>query len=109
MGISNSVGSNSFDIMICMGLPWLIGSLTSPKYPEEGNFVAINSGGVVYSVLMLFCTILLLYFAIAINKFRLDRKVGAILLFFYLVFLVIASMLELNVFFYVNPPECPDE
>ncbi|KAK4011468.1 hypothetical protein OUZ56_020585 [Daphnia magna] len=68
MGISNSVGSNTFDILICMGLPWLIKAAVMPEYPADGNFVAINSGGVVYSVLMLFCTILVLYFAIAFNK-----------------------------------------
>lgn len=106
MGISNSVGSNTFDILICMGLPWLIKSAAFPEYPEEGNFVAVNSGGVVYSILMLFCTVLILYFAIAFNKFSLDRKIGAVLLLSYCAFLVLAGMFELNVFMYVNAPPC---
>lgn len=106
MGISNSVGSNTFDILICMGLPWLIKAAAMPEYPDDGNFVAVNSGGVVYSVLMLFCTILVLYFAIAINNFTLDRKVGAILLFSYMAFLVLAGCFEMNVFMQVNAPPC---
>ena len=106
MGISNSVGSNTFDILICMGLPWLIKSAAFPEYPEEGHFVAVNSGGVVYSILMLFCTVLVLYFAIAFNKFCLDRKIGAILLLSYCTFLVLAGTFELNVFMQVNAPPC---
>ncbi|EFX87145.1 hypothetical protein DAPPUDRAFT_207878 [Daphnia pulex] len=106
MGISNSVGSNTFDILICMGLPWLIKAAAMPEYPAEGNFVAVNSGGVVYSVLMLFCTILVLYFAIALNKFVLDRKIGAILLISYMAFLVLAGCFEMNVFMQVNAPPC---
>ena len=107
MGISNSVGSNSFDILICMGLPWLIKAAAMPEYPEEGNFVAVNSGGVVISVAMLFITNLVLYFSIFFNKFLLDRKIGFILLIIYIIFLVLAGCLEVNVFFPVNPPPCP--
>lgn len=106
MGISNSVGSNTFDILICMGLPWLIKAAAFPLYPDEGNFVGLNSSGVIYSVLMLFCTIIILYFSIALNKFVLDKKIGAILLVSYAAFLVLASCFELNVFMDVNPPTC---
>lgn len=106
MGISNSVGSNTFDILICMGIPWLIKAAAFPEYPEEGNFVAVSSGGVVYSVLMLFCTILVLYFAIALNKFCLNRLIGAILLGSYMAFLVLAGCFEMNVFMPVNAPPC---
>ena len=106
MGVSGCVGSNSIDLMICMGVPWLIKALAFPKYPDEGNFVVINSGGVIYSVMMLFTTVLILYFSIAFNKFRLDRKVGFILLISYVLFLVLAAMFELNQFIPVNPPSC---
>lgn len=77
-----------------------------PEYPDEGNFVVINSGGVVYSVIMLFGTLMVLYMSIALNNFKLDRKVGAIALITYAIFLVLASLFELNVFLPVNPPSC---
>ena len=38
MGISNSVGSNSFDILICMGLPWLIKAAAMPEIPPGRKF-----------------------------------------------------------------------
>lgn len=43
MGISNSIGSNTFDILLCLGLPWLIKASLTPA--EPGN----------YWVRMLFC------------------------------------------------------
>ena len=27
MAVSNSIGSNTFDILLCLGLPWLVKSL----------------------------------------------------------------------------------
>jgi len=106
MGISNSVGSNSFDIMICMGLPWLIKAIAMPAFPSEGNFVLINSGGVVFSVGMLFTTVMILYFSLALNNFMMDRKIGFLLLVSYVLFLILAGCLELNIFYEVNPPAC---
>jgi len=106
MGISGAVGSNAFDMMVCIGLPWLIKSLVSPKYPDEGKFVVINSEGVVYSVAMLLVAVVLFYFTIAFNKWRLDRRAGLILVVGYAAFVILASLFELNVFFQVNAPTC---
>lgn len=39
MGISNSIGSNTFDILLCLGLPWLVKSLFVPEVPNE-NWVS---------------------------------------------------------------------
>lgn len=33
MGISNSIGSNTFDILLCLGLPWLVKTLAFPLVP----------------------------------------------------------------------------
>lgn len=33
MGISNSIGSNTFDILLCLGLPWLIKASLTPAEP----------------------------------------------------------------------------
>lgn len=33
MGISNSIASNTFDVLLCLGLPWLIKSLAFPAVP----------------------------------------------------------------------------
>lgn len=35
MGISNSIGSNTFDILLCLGLPWFVKSYFLPNVPGE--------------------------------------------------------------------------
>lgn len=35
MGISNSIGSNTFDILLCLGLPWLIKAYFLPAKSGE--------------------------------------------------------------------------
>lgn len=105
MGISNSIGSNTFDILLCLGLPWLIKSSFSPTTPGK-HYISINSGGLEYSAISLLSTLLLLYIAFASNRFQLDKKVGRACLCMYAVFLILASLIELNVFFTVNLPTC---
>lgn len=105
MGISNSIGSNTFDILLCLGLPWLIKASFYPISPGR-NWVGINSHGLEYSAISLLSTLLLLYIAFSLNKFKLDRKLGNTCLLMYAVFLVLATLIELNVFFKVNLPPC---
>ncbi|XP_012288243.1 sodium/potassium/calcium exchanger 4 [Orussus abietinus] len=105
MGISNSIGSNIFDVLLCLGLPWFIKSAFLPKTPGLYS-VKINSEGLVYSSVSLLSTLLLLYLMLFINKFKLDRKVGFQCLTMYGIFLILASLIELNIFFVVNMPTC---
>lgn len=37
MGISSSISSNTFDILLCLGLPWFIKSYFYPAIPGEYN------------------------------------------------------------------------
>lgn len=74
MGISNSLGSNTFDILLCLGLPWLIKASFLPTSAGH-HVVGINSRGLEYSAISLLSTLLLLYCAFAVNKFKLDKKV----------------------------------
>ncbi len=105
MGISNSIGSNTFDILLCLGLPWFIKASFLPT--EVGHhYVNINSRGLVYSAISLLSTLLLLYVTFYANKFKLDRKMGQACLLMYAVFLILATLIELNVFFEVNLPTC---
>nr|CAD7455680.1 unnamed protein product [Timema tahoe] len=105
MGISNSIGSNTFDILLCLGLPWLIKASFLPAM-EGQHFVRINSRGLEYSAISLLSTLMLLYATFSCNRFQLDRKVGQACLLMYAMFLVLASLIELNVFFKVNLPTC---
>lgn len=68
MGVSNSIGSNTFDILLCLGLPWLIKSWHFPKIPGM-YYVNINSSGLTYSAISLFSTLIMLYLSFLFNKF----------------------------------------
>nr|XP_013189241.1 unnamed protein product [Amyelois transitella] len=105
MGISNSIGSNTFDILLCLGLPWLIKASLTPAEPGH-YWVKINSMGLEYSAISLLSTLLLLYLTFWFNKFKLDAAVGRACLAMYAMFLVLATLIELNVFFPVNMRTC---
>ncbi|KAG5330751.1 NCKX5 protein, partial [Acromyrmex charruanus] len=107
MGISNSIGSNVFDVLLCLGLPWFVKSILLPKVPGQ-YYIQINSQGLVYSSVSLFSTLIMLYGALFINKFTLSRTVGIACLVTYAIFLIFASVVELNTFFVVNLPVCID-
>lgn len=107
MSISNSIGSNTFDILVCLGLPWLIRASMISSDPV--NYIKINSGGLEYSTMTLLLSLVLLYAILACNRFYLDKKVGFISLILYCCFLVFASMFEMNVFFTVNLPTCDSD
>ncbi|XP_044271397.1 probable sodium/potassium/calcium exchanger CG1090 isoform X2 [Tribolium madens] len=105
MAVSNAVGSNVFDILICLGLPWFI----KTAIIKPGSDVPVISKGLTYSTLSLLSTVVFLVAATHLNGWKLDRKYGIILMAWYLIFITFASMYELNVFGYLNPPECSSD
>ncbi|XP_052863771.1 probable sodium/potassium/calcium exchanger CG1090 [Anopheles cruzii] len=103
MAVSNAVGSNVFDILICLGLPWFI----QTAIIAPGSHVNVISKGLTYSTLSLLSTVLFLLFATHLNGWKLDKRLGIVLMFWYLLFITVASLYELNFFGQLNPPECP--
>lgn len=98
--MSNTLGANILDILLCLGLPWTI------KCLMKGKDVEIVSGSISYSVLSTVVCIVILYVVIAFFKFKLNKQVGIICLLVYAIFLVFAILVEMNVFFVVNLPMC---
>ncbi|XP_071787820.1 sodium/potassium/calcium exchanger 4-like [Asterias amurensis] len=102
MAVSNSIGSNVFDVLLGLALPWFI----KTTFVDYGSVVKINSRGLVYSVVFLFATVALTVGTIHFHKWRLTKRLGVILFCFYAVFLTLSILVELNIFGYVNPPVC---
>ncbi|KAK6185112.1 hypothetical protein SNE40_007418 [Patella caerulea] len=103
MAVSNAVGSNVFDILICLGVPWLLqtGAL------NPGGIVTVYSEGLTYSSLTLLSTVAFLLISTHLNGWKLDKKFGAILLVVYILYTSLACLYELNIFGYFHPEECP--
>nr|XP_018907021.1 PREDICTED: probable sodium/potassium/calcium exchanger CG1090 isoform X3 [Bemisia tabaci]XP_018907022.1 PREDICTED: probable sodium/potassium/calcium exchanger CG1090 isoform X3 [Bemisia tabaci] len=102
MAVSNAVGSNVFDILVCLGLPWFLQTAVF----KPGSRVRVYSKGLTYSTLSLFSTVVFLILATHYNGWKLDKKFGIILMVWYAVFISFASLYELNVFGVMNPPQC---
>ncbi|KAL1494263.1 hypothetical protein ABEB36_009887 [Hypothenemus hampei] len=102
MAVSNAIGSNVFDILVCLGLPWFLKTAMF----QPGSHVKVISKGLTYSTFSLLSTVAFLVVAVHYNGWKLDRKFGVVLMIWYLLFITFASLYELNVFGYMNPREC---
>uniref|UniRef100_A0A3B5L366 Solute carrier family 24 member 4b n=1 Tax=Xiphophorus couchianus TaxID=32473 RepID=A0A3B5L366_9TELE len=102
MAVSNTIGSNVFDILVGLGVPWALQTMCV----NYGSEVMINSRGLLYSVVLLLGSVALTVSGIHINKWQLDLKLGIYVLVLYAVFLCFSIMIEYNVFTFVNLPMC---
>ncbi|GFO16432.1 sodium/potassium/calcium exchanger [Plakobranchus ocellatus] len=105
MAVSNAVGSNVFDILVCLGIPWFLQTcVLSP-----GSTILVYSEGLLYSSITLLSTVAILVLGIHFNKWLLDKCISIFFMFVYIAYSVLASMYELNVFGYFHPEECPSD
>ncbi|XP_072348426.1 sodium/potassium/calcium exchanger 4-like isoform X3 [Scyliorhinus torazame] len=104
MAVSNTIGSNVFDILVGLGLPWGLQTMVI----NMGSVVRINSRGLVYSVILLLGSVALTVAGIHVNGWKLDTKLGIYVLTLYAIFLCFSIMIEFNVFTFVNLPMCQD-
>lgn len=105
MGISNSLGSNTFDILLSLGLPWFIKSFFLPEIAGQ-KLLTLNSASLTYAGILLLTSLLGLYLVFVWNKFTLNWRVGVSCALMYICFMALAILVELNVFFPVNLPTC---
>eukprot|EP00536_Pseudo-nitzschia_multiseries_P007724 jgi/Psemu1/196275/e_gw1.184.84.1 len=90
MAVSSSVGSNIFDILVGLPVPWML-------YSAFNNADAVNIGseGLVRSLLILVGMIVLVIGSIHCQGWKLTKILGGIMFLFYIVFLVQAVVLAL--------------
>lgn len=80
MAVSNAVGSNIFDILVGLGLPFIIVMTIS------GN--SIDAGGdLTKSSIILFASVILLVVMLLVSKWKVGKITGIILLALYLIYI----------------------
>uniref|UniRef100_A0A3B4UV78 Solute carrier family 24 member 6a n=1 Tax=Seriola dumerili TaxID=41447 RepID=A0A3B4UV78_SERDU len=83
MAVSNTIGSNIFDVLLGLGFPWALRTLI-----VSYGSVTINSKGLVYSVILLLASVALTVLCVHLNRWRLDRRLGLSLMLLYAIFLL---------------------
>jgi len=104
MAVSNSIGSNVFDILLGLGLPWFLSTTIKPN--GAGDTVHINSNGLMISVSLLLFSLIFVVVGIRCNGWRLTKPLGVAIMVVYALFLAISILIETNTFFIVNLPTC---
>ncbi|KAM4614615.1 sodium/potassium/calcium exchanger 3 [Polymixia lowei] len=104
MAVSNSIGSNVFDILVGLGLPWSFNTLAI----NYGSYIKLNSKGLIFSVGLLLASVFLTVTGVHLNKWTLDTRLGLMCLLLYSVFLCFSCLIEYNIFTFVNLPTCRD-
>lgn len=80
MAVSNALGSNVFDILLGLGLPFFLSNLVYKKP------VAISTDDLDVSVAILFAVLIFLVFLLVVTRWRLHPRMGAALLLMYCVY-----------------------
>src|SRR5699024_6660975 len=92
--VSNSIGSNVFDILVGLALPWFV----ETPIVDPGSVSTINSRGLVYAVILLFLSLVVTIYLFHKHSWTLCPKLGYWLLVTCALFLLISSALEFNLF-----------
>ncbi len=81
MAISNGIGSNIFDILFALGLPWLV------AYVFLGQKITVATENLTNSVVLLFATVITILFLFIIRKWRMGKYSGYFLIALYFIYL----------------------
>jgi K+-dependent Na+/Ca+ exchanger-like protein len=92
MAVSSSIGSNIFDVLVGLPLPWLIfavykGASSGETFQGgDGPYVSVAAPTLFVSLLILFAMIALVIGTIVINKWTLTKSLGTTMIIFYILF-----------------------
>ncbi len=82
MAISNAFGSNIFDILIGLGLPWMILLVFSERD------ILVKKEDLVSSIVLLFGSVAIVFLILYIRKWRIRPRTGYILISIYLAYII---------------------
>ena len=98
MGVSNSLGANSFAVLFSLGIPWFIRTMVSGAWTTNA-YIRIFSHGIEYTILTLLLAVATLYCSVAIAGYKLRKKVGLVIAIGYVILISFAILVELDVLF----------
>jgi len=91
MAVSNALGSNVFDILLCLGLPWVIKTTFMGEEVEVATDDFQNTFMIMVGVLIIFtCNIVISY--LRKGRVTLSKRTGYVYLFMYFCFIVFSVL-----------------
>jgi len=91
MAVSSSIGSNIFDILVGLPLPWILFLV----WPDKPDVIIIGSNNIFISLFVLLGMLLFVIIAVHCQGWKLTKTLGAMMIVFYFGFLAQAIVLEL--------------
>lgn len=80
MAVSNAIGSNIFDILFALGLPWMIALTIKP------GAIQVGTENLFSSIFLLFATVVAMLFLLIIRKWKIGSKAGILLIVLYVLY-----------------------
>ena len=80
MAIANAVGSNVFDILLGLGVPWFLVGIIE-------DLTKVDTDGIVIGIIILFGTVIFYLAVIAINGFTIGKNTSYAFVFLYLCYI----------------------
>ena len=101
MAVSSSIGSNIFDVLLGLPLPWFIytGILRPAGVIDGSQWVVISSEALAVMILSLFVMVALVVTTIHLSGWVLSVRLGIMMMVLYFAFLVLALLLDYGVVF----------
>lgn len=90
MAVSSSIGSNIFDILVGLPIPWILFT----AWPTKPDTVKIKAKNVWISILVLLAMLCFIVTSIHFHKWKLSKNLGYLMFLGYLVFLVQAILVD---------------
>jgi len=88
MAVSNAIGSNVFDILLGLGLPWMLGTLIF------GEDIPVDASNLMPLTVILFGTLIGVYGVTAAGGFKLTKCIGGIFFGMYFCFVAYTLLAE---------------
>ena len=96
MAVSSSIGSNIFDVLVGLPLPWLLKSIFTGGEPNN-----VESSSLLFSLFLLFMMLILVIVCIASFGWKLNHTLGGTMFALYAVFVLLTLLVEYGA---MSPP-----
>ena len=102
MAVSQAMGSNVFDVLLGLGLPWIIKTVVF----DPDSTIEVQSFGLLVACFSIFISVILLLGAFYHWKFKLTKRIGYMLIAAYVISLTVSVLMEVFMWSGYSLPEC---